>query len=216
MKNNKNFGFTLVELLIAITILAIVAVLGWRGLDSIVRARIALTAELEQTRGMQITFAQLQSDCAHIANPSMVAGRTTLVANQNHLTMLRTVFADNQPSRLQAVAYRLQGGMLTRYESPATRNLKELEAFWKTAINDTGTSQAVILQPDVSTMTIRVWMSDRSGWRKAEANPVAPLPAVVNPANAVTTPLAPTGLEIALQLRNQASSMVKLFLLGAT
>jgi general secretion pathway protein J len=34
-------GFTLIELLVAITILAIVAVLGWRGLDGIVRARVA-------------------------------------------------------------------------------------------------------------------------------------------------------------------------------
>ncbi|MFL6716736.1 MAG: type II secretion system protein J, partial [Burkholderiaceae bacterium] len=43
-------GLTLIELLIAITVLAVVAVLGWRGLDSIVRSRIALTAEMERTR----------------------------------------------------------------------------------------------------------------------------------------------------------------------
>ena len=62
-------GFTLIELLVAISILAIVAVLGWRGLDSIVRSREALTSELEQTRGLQLTFAQLQSDCANTVNP---------------------------------------------------------------------------------------------------------------------------------------------------
>ena len=49
-------GFTLVELLVAISILAIVAVLGWRGLDGIVRARVALTAQMEQTRGMQLVY----------------------------------------------------------------------------------------------------------------------------------------------------------------
>ena len=43
-------GFTLIELLVAISVLAIVAVLGWRGLDGIVRARVALTGNLEQTR----------------------------------------------------------------------------------------------------------------------------------------------------------------------
>jgi len=48
----NNRGFTLVELLVAITILAIVATLGWRGLDGIVRARIALNAQLEQSRGI--------------------------------------------------------------------------------------------------------------------------------------------------------------------
>ncbi len=65
-------GFTLVELLVAIGILAIVAVLGWRGLDSIVRARIALSAEIESTRGMQLAFAQMQS---HAAEPSLSAHR---------------------------------------------------------------------------------------------------------------------------------------------
>ncbi len=42
--HKRRHGFTLVELLVAISILAILAVLGWRGLDSIVRARIGLTA----------------------------------------------------------------------------------------------------------------------------------------------------------------------------
>ena len=38
-------GFTLIELLVAISILAIVAVLGWRGLDAIVRARVSLNED---------------------------------------------------------------------------------------------------------------------------------------------------------------------------
>ena len=61
-------GFTLVELLVAISILAMVAVLGWRGLDGIVRARVALTDQMEVTRGMQLAFAQMQSDCEHMAD----------------------------------------------------------------------------------------------------------------------------------------------------
>ena len=54
---NASSGFTLVEMIIAITILVIVAILGWRGLDGIFRSRIALISEMEQPRGMQLTFA---------------------------------------------------------------------------------------------------------------------------------------------------------------
>src|SRR6476660_7000846 len=58
MKHGKR-GFTLIELLVAISVMAIVAVLGWRGLDSIVRARVALNADLDHTRGLQLAFAQM-------------------------------------------------------------------------------------------------------------------------------------------------------------
>ena len=77
---SRHRGLTLVELLVAISVLGFVAVLGWRGLDSIVRARIALTSELEQTRGMQLAFAQLQSDCEHLASPSIMPDRVPLAA----------------------------------------------------------------------------------------------------------------------------------------
>jgi general secretion pathway protein J len=74
--NAPRRGFTLIELLVAITILAIVAVLGWRGLDGIIRSRVALTAQMEQTRGMQLAFAQMQSDCENMAAPAQVRTAT--------------------------------------------------------------------------------------------------------------------------------------------
>ena len=66
-RNHCAAGFTLIELLVAIGILAMVAVLGWRGLESIMRSREVLTSQLEQARGMQRAFAQMQSDCDHLA-----------------------------------------------------------------------------------------------------------------------------------------------------
>ncbi|MBC7414965.1 MAG: prepilin-type N-terminal cleavage/methylation domain-containing protein, partial [Herminiimonas sp.] len=125
-------GFTLIELLVAISILAIVAVLGWRGLDGIVRARIALTANLDQTRAMQLTFAQMQSDCAKI-DSTVVLGHAPLVADQTRLMMVRAVYAEDQPSRLQVVTYRVRNGNLTRRESLATRDLGELAGAWQAA-----------------------------------------------------------------------------------
>ena len=116
----KQRGLTLVELLVAISVLGFIAVLGWRGLDSIVRARVALTSELEQTRGMQITFAQLQSDCALLADTSSVSNRVPVAVAPDRLMLIRTVFSDNQPSRLQVITYQLKDGALTRRESAAS------------------------------------------------------------------------------------------------
>ena len=204
----RHKGLTLVELLVAISVLGFVAVLGWRGLDSIVRARIALTSDLEQTRGMQLAFAQLQSDCAHLASPANLPNRIPLAIEQGRLTLVRTVFADNQPSRLQVITYRVNDGMLTRRESAATRDLRELDTLWQAAVNDTDTGQAVTLQSDVAAMTIRLWIN--GGWR-TEADAVI----TIGGSTATATPSVPTGLEVTMKLRGRDTGLLKIFLLGA-
>ena len=201
-------GFTLIELLVAISVLAFIAVLGWRGLDSIVRARIALAGDLEQTRGMQLAFAQMQSDCAHLAGTAVLPNRRPLLAEPGRLTLVRTVYADNQPPRLQVVSYRVKDGMLTRRESAATRDLRELDSLWQAAANDLDASQAVVLQSGVVALTMRLWVG--GGWRAgADA-----LPQVV-PAGMNVSSVVPAGLEAALQLQGRESSLLKIFLLGA-
>lgn len=213
-KHNK--GFTLIELLVAITVLAVVAVLGWRGLDSIVRSRVTLTAEMEQTRGMQLAFAQMQSDCEHMVQPDDINGRKTLVADASRLLLVRTVYAENQPSRLQVVSYRLADGVLSRRESNATRDLGVLDALWQAALNgsDTGT-QPVVLQEGVNGMAIQQWQSDGPGWRPVDTGvsttPVAPpVPGAPLPPAAT-----PTGLQVTLLPQGMERGMVKVFLLGA-
>ena len=216
----KQRGLTLIELLVAISVLAFVAVLGWRGLDGIVRARVALTSDLEQTRGMQLTFAQLQNDCAHLVATSAMPNRAPLVVEQDRLTLVRTVFADNQPSRLQVITYRVKNGVLTRRESAATRDLKELDMLWLTAANEVDASQTVVLQSGVSAITMRLW--DGNGWRAPSAStsqPAANQNANPNPnpnpnVNPTTSPPL-TGLEVALQLQGREAGMLKVFLLGA-
>lgn len=197
-------GFTLIELLVAITILAIVAVLGWRGLDGIVRARIALTENLDQTRAMQLTFAQMQSDCAQVIPAAVITNHMPLVADPARLMMVRYVHGEDQPTRVQVVTYRVRNGMLTRRESLPTRDLAELDAAWQAAGSDADSADALTLQADVTGITMRLWQ-ENIGWR----TPPAP-----DDTSAIAAP--PNGLEVALRLRGRSTSMLKLFLLGST
>ena len=206
MRNSK--GLTLVELLVAISVLGFVAVLGWRGLDGIVRARVALTRDLEQTRGMQIAFAQFQSDCAHLASPSTLPHRLPLTVGQGRLTLVRTVFADDQPQHLQVIAYRIKDGVLTRRESASTRDLRELDTLWQNAENDTDTSQAVVLQSDVTALTMRLWINGGNVWR-------SDLGTLTAASLGSTLNSLPTGLEVTMQLHGRDTGMLKIFLLGA-
>lgn len=215
----RRAGFTLIELLVAISVLAVVAVLGWRGLDGIVRARTALNQQLAETRGMQLAFAQLQSDCAHLANATLMANRVPLAADDGRLLLVRTVYADDQPSRLQVVIYRLRNGNLSRQESLATRRLAELDTLWQAALDDKIVTPIVSLQPEVAAMTVRLWVADRPGWQATGngamgSSSAASTASVISTSTAAATSVL-TGLEVALQLRGQQSSMVKAFLLGA-
>jgi len=203
----RNRGFTLVELLVAISVLAIIAVLGWRGLDTIVRARVSLNSELDRTRGLQLTFAQMQSDCQHIVASADIGGRTTLASQTGSLTLVRTVFADNQPSRMQVIAYRVRNGTLTRRESIATRDLAALDASWSAIVGDMDDTQPVVLNNDISRMAIRSWGDSSKLWRTgtdAGQNPSSP-----------GTKETLTGVEVTLTLQDRAVDMVKVLLLGA-
>jgi general secretion pathway protein J len=216
-------GFTLVELLVAISILAIVAVLGWRGLDGIIRARVALTNQMETTRGMQLAFAQMQSDCEHIAGRDVLDRRPYLLTGTDRFTMIREVFTENQPSRLQVVAYRIVNGTLVRRESPGVRDLTQLDGLWQAAVSDTDTSGAVVLQAGVAGMQVLTW--ENRAWRQATsaatagsaagnaaAGAASGTPPAQQDPNAV--PLPPTGMQVALQAQGQQVPMTKSFLLG--
>jgi general secretion pathway protein J len=207
----KSRGFTLVELLVAIGVLAIVAVLGWRGLDGIIRARVALTEQLEQTRGMQLTFAQMQSDCANVAPAIVIGSRPQLIADSERLRLVRTVFADDQPSRLEVVVYRLDNGVLTRRESAPTRDLKELDALWSATADDTGSAQPVVLQTGVTNMDMRMWLGN--GPWQANVAPSATPPVAVP--GQPTNPTTLRGLEVSLKTKASTAVLLKVFLVGS-
>ena len=194
-------GFTLIELLVAITILAFVAVLGWRGLDGIIRSRDALTTEMAYTRGLQLAFAQLQSDLSSLANSSYLNRRPMIAAENNRITLVRMAMLENEPTRLLVVSYRVRDdGVLVRQESNATRDLRELDTLWQAALNDTGTSASVALQSGVQTMNMRYWADNQ--WANATAT------------TALTGTGVPTGLEITLTVQGQEVPLVKSYLLG--
>ena len=203
-------GFTLIELLIAIFILAMVAVLGWRGLDSIMRSREVLTAQLAQARGMQLAFAQMQSDCDHLAGAgqgsTLLNGRSNLQAENDRLTLVRLAASEQEPQLLQVVTYRLVGGVLVRRESNGTRDLAMLDVLWQAARDDggnAGNNADVVLMQGVDSMAMR-------GQRKPTSN-AAPEWATLA-AGSKTDDLA--GLEVSLQIPGQAASLSKVFLLG--
>ncbi len=55
-------GFTLLELLVAVTLMAIVALLGWRGLDALLGARERIGRAGDDLRALSVVFSQVEED----------------------------------------------------------------------------------------------------------------------------------------------------------
>lgn len=211
---HRSAGFTLIELLVAIAILAIIAVMGWSGLDSIIRARQTLNQELEQSRGAQISFVQLENDCAHVVSDAQLARRESIRAFDTQLILIRNVYEDGRAPQLQVVAYKMQDGIFSRRESIATRDLRLIDAMWQSAINGNDNMPMVKLQTDVTVFQMRTWNNDENNWRVAGTD-IANDPAVVAAPKLGKLVPRKTGLEVTMQLRGQQNPLLKIFLLGA-
>ena len=214
-------GLTLVELLVAISIMAFVAVLGWRGLDSITRARASLNQELEQTRGLQLAFAQLQTDCSNVVNAAELDGRAPVQIDPARITLVRRTQPEAQPGALQLVTYRLRDGLLTREESLPTRDLTRLEQYAQLVKSPvpSAAQTPVRLQAGVQAMNLRVWADDGLGWRmpnNTDSNVPTSRAALMNPqAGTTSSQITWTGLEVALRLPGRQASLTKIFMLGS-
>jgi prepilin-type N-terminal cleavage/methylation domain-containing protein len=68
-------GFTLLELLVAITVLSIVSLIAWRGLDALVATRERLEPEVDEIRALLTVFGQMERDLAHIVQPTFLGLR---------------------------------------------------------------------------------------------------------------------------------------------
>ena len=56
--SNSARGFTLVEVLVALVVMAIMSLMAWQGVDGIVRTREISQARLEQTLRLETVIAQ--------------------------------------------------------------------------------------------------------------------------------------------------------------
>lgn len=197
-------GFTLVELLVAITVLASIATLGWRGLDTIFDARTRLSAEMERTRGIQLALAQMQADCEQVVAPSALRKRARIVITPSRLILVRNVHAEDQPSQLQVVAYMVKDGVLSRRASAGVRDTGALDMAWASASLEAPASEDVHLQSGVAGMAFRLWMNDGSGWRRPGID-----------VEAASTDTVPTGVEVIFEIAGLKSGIRKVFFLGA-
>lgn len=115
-------GFTLVEVLVALLIMSVIAVLGWRGIDSMARSREVAQASSERTLRLATVVAQFEQDLQAVVDTATVPG---LAFDGASLRMTRRANGG-----LQVVVWSLREGVWRRWAgAPATR-VAALQESW--------------------------------------------------------------------------------------
>lgn len=127
----KQRGFTLVEMLVALTIFALMSILAYRGLDAVLETRAHLTEDNRRWRDIALTLAQLEQDLGMAVNrpvrdsgglevPALVGDPQAIGANAAQLAVSRMGMAwqTGVPADVQRHGYRLNNGTLEQLVWP--------------------------------------------------------------------------------------------------
>ena len=121
----KSTGFTLIEMLVAITLMALMGVICWRGLAFVTAQRTGIADETLELSRLFGAFAQIQDDVAERVPDIAAPARTTTpelplaitvlaASNGTELQVLRMLDEPTGASRVMPVYYERTGAGLVR------------------------------------------------------------------------------------------------------
>ncbi len=132
-KAQSSLGFTLVEMLVAIALMALMGVMAWRGLGSMQGAQIRLIQHADDTLALQAGLGQWAADLDAIA---LQANTPSLAWDGRVLRVLRRGSASpGDGLRVVGWSQRQVEGITywLRWQSPSLRTRAELDAAWAQA-----------------------------------------------------------------------------------
>ena len=126
-------GFTLIELLVALSVMAVLAVLSWRGLDGMARAQVQTQARADDVLALQAALGQWAADLDAV---QQIPQQAAVDWDGRVLRLTRHPSAAGGDGML-VVAWTRRvvdgAGQWLRWQSPPLRNRGELLEAWTQA-----------------------------------------------------------------------------------
>ena len=194
-------GFTLIEVLVALFIMAILAGMAWQGIDGMVRTRDGARERGEQVLQLGTVLAQWEQDLSQVQQS---AAAPPLRFDGAALRLTR-----HTPDGLQLVVWTRQGDALYRWASPPLTRVRELQDWWLRSQQWSAMSErALRMLPAVSAWQIYYYQLGDNSWSNAQstgnvaATPQAPASGASAPDDngAVNDDLLPIGVRLVLSV----------------
>jgi general secretion pathway protein J len=129
--STRHRGFTLIELLVAITIMALLAVLSWRGLDGMARAQAQTSQRADEVLTLQAGLTQWKVDLDALTQTPNV---NSLDWDGRVLRLTRRTAAAGDGLLVVAWTRRMDaGGQWLRWQSPVLRTVASWSDAWNRA-----------------------------------------------------------------------------------
>ena len=202
MKASK--GFTLIEVLVASAILALMALISWRGIDGMFKTQTALQSRSDATQNLQVGLAQWRTD---LDNMLVLQGTPALDWDGRVLRITRQQSQDPQAG-VQVVAWTLGNGQWTRWQSEPltqseawTRAWTQAQIWAESAGNlKVNTASEVLIHP---VQTWQIYYHREGAW----SNPLSSATQVKNNVQNL-----PEGVRLVLELADTSPLQGKLTL----
>ena len=133
-------GFTLIEVLVSLLILAVLAATCWKGVDAISTARQVADGHLQQTLRLQAVMTQIEADLQGMVDLSVV---DPLIVDSRHLRLTRRGTAG-----AQVVVWYMVDNQLYRWASPPATVIADLQKYWLTGFQLSGNEAGSLLALD--------------------------------------------------------------------
>ncbi len=178
----RSAGFTLIEVLVALLIMAVLAGLAWRGLDVIVRSRDGSQAAVDRTTRLTTVLMQWEQDLRALHDDPTAPA---LAFDGQTLRLTR-----RSPEGVQLVAWALYGKRWQRWVSPPVVTVPELQEAWLRSQQLQGSEpEQLVLLDDVNQW--QVYFYRGNAWTNAQSTgDLAPASAAPPEATA-SAPAAP-------------------------
>lgn len=191
MKLPRDQGFALIEVLVAMTIMALVGLMAWRGMDALIMGRDVIDRRANQDAVYAQLVNQFERDC-HFILRAEVLGNNPLSAGAKNIWWIRQLQVDNRDAWM-IVGYGVTPAGLQRWTSSPLLRRTEALALWASVSRDpdllsTGFQVSLTL-PEVIRQTALV--------QSAPASATATPPPPPNP-QSPTSPNTPLTLAAAI------------------
>jgi general secretion pathway protein J len=156
-------GFTLVEVLVALAIMAVLAAMSWQGIDAMIRAKTINQESMERTLRLATVLGQWEQDLLQVHDQP---GTPPLLFDGASLRLVRRT-----PEGVQVVVWALRDGLLQRWVSPSVTDAAQLREHWLRSLQLLGNeTQQLRVLDNLASMQVYFWRDGDGNWSNAQSS----------------------------------------------